>query len=100
MLTTIVPTTAQNFPMDPVSVIVATLNGKLALHKSVDRRGYTITHVPTGFAVQVGIRNKKKAKDLMLVLENEDWNFKVPHSRKFKAIRARLKPIVYALPVY
>lgn len=100
MLTTITPATDQTFPMDPVSVIVATLNGKLALHKTIDKRGYTITHVPTGFALRIGIRNKKAAENLMLVLENEDWNFKVPHSRKWKAQMARLKPIVFALPVY
>jgi hypothetical protein len=96
----ITPITDYNFPMDAVRVICATLNGKLALHKSIDRRGYTLTHIPTGYALRVGIRNKMAAEDVMLAIENEDWNFKVSHSPKWAAQKNRLKPIVFALPIW
>lgn len=101
MHTTITTKTAYLDPFKTVDVIKATLNGKLAVHKSIDERGYTITHVPTGHAFRTRIRNKREAIKVMLDLENAaDWNFRVPHSPKWKAIKDKIFPLVAHLRQY
>lgn len=101
MLDTITPATHNAEPMDPVSVIVATLSGKLAVHRTIDGKGYTVTHVPSGFAAHTRIRRKKDAIDLMLRLDAlGDWNFRNPFARKWQGQMSALAGIVAGVERY
>ncbi len=95
------PVGPDRVPMDPVKVICATLNGKLALHRTPEARGYTLTHVPTGYALRQGIRNKRAAENVMLQIENLfDWGFRVPKSKKWMSQMEKVKPFVFCLPMW
>lgn len=101
MLTTIIPFAENNEPMEPASVIVASLNGKLAVHKTMNGPGFTLTHVPSGFAVRTGIVSKRKAEDLLLALENVcDWNFRNPYAKKWKNLMTGIWPLVRDVPQF
>lgn len=101
MLNTIVPATTTSKPMEQVTVICATLNSKLAVHRTIGARGYTVTHVPSGFAARTMIRRKKDAIALMLRLDAAgDWNFRTPYGRKWEKQKAALKPLVDAVEQY
>jgi hypothetical protein len=82
--------------MEAIKVESATLSGRLALHRSISGKGWTITHVPSGFAVRNRMRRKKDAEDLMLRLEEfgDVWNFTKPYGRKWLRQMHSLKPIV------
>ena len=101
MLFEIQPQTADGKMMEPIPVICAALNGKLAVHRSIDEKGYTVTHVPSGFAARTRIRSKKNAVDLMLELETlGDWDFRNPFGAKWKGQMQALAPIVAKVPRY
>lgn len=95
MLTTITPRTLNLDPLDTVDVIVASLNRKLAIHHSIDELGYSLTHVPSGFAVATRIASYRDAEDLMLVLENRaNWNFRSVKSKIWQNQKAELWELV------
>lgn len=99
MHTTITPATENNEDMKTVPVIVASLNGKLAVHRSVSELGYTLTHVPSGFAVRTRIVSKRDAEDLLLAIEHVcDWNFRAPHGRKWARTHKGVWPFVKDVP--
>lgn len=71
--------------MKATDVLVASLNKKLAIHRSIDEPGYSLTHVPSGYAVRTRIVSYRDAEDLMLVLEDRgNWNFRSPRSKIWK----------------
>lgn len=82
MITTITPSTPSSTPMQTTDVLVASLNKKLAIHRSIDESGYSLTHVPSGFAVRTRIVSYQDAEDLMLILEDRgNWNFRSAKSK-------------------
>lgn len=86
MITQLAPATQYGHTTDPVEVLCATLDGKLAVHRSISDKGYTVTHVPSGFAARTRIRRKRDAINLMLRLEElGDWNFRNPFAKKWKS---------------
>lgn len=96
--------TVKTITVEPIKV---SLYGKLAVTPSVDQttggkpiKGYAITHIPTGYALQRGIRNKKDAISVMLQIEKLDWNFRSPRSRKLAKLRDTVVPILKALRTY
>jgi len=100
MLATITPTNANNEPLPTVDVLATSLDGRLAIHRSIDRDGYSLTHIPTGAAIRIGIVSYDDAETALIDLEGEDWNFKVPHSRKFKRNKARIWGYVKNIPIH
>lgn len=99
MIRTLHPTTASGKTIDPVDVICATLSGRLAMHRSLTGKGYTVTHVPSGFAARTQIRRKKDAEDLMLKLDElGDWDFRNPHGEKWARQKEALAAIVRTVP--
>jgi hypothetical protein len=101
MLTTVTVMMNEDKPLAEVKVESATLCGKLALHPTIDAKGWTITHVPTGFAVRNQMRRRKDAETLMLQLaELWDWNFSKPYGRKWRSKMGSLWPIVREVERY
>jgi hypothetical protein len=88
-------------PLATVDVITASLYGKLAIHRSIGQLGYTLTHIPTGFAVRARMVSYRDAEDLMLLMEDKaDWNFRSPTSKKWKAQTEHLRGLVETIPVH
>lgn len=82
MINTITPATEYGNPIEPVAVIAGSLNGKLAIHFSIEAPGYSVTHIPSGFAVATRIVSYKDAENLMLLLEDAaNWNFRSAKSK-------------------
>jgi len=77
-----------------VKVTAGSLNGKLAIHKSVGQLGFSLTHIPTGFAIITRLAVYQDAENLMLAIENANWNFRVPHSKIWKAQISELWDVV------
>ena len=101
MLTTITPKTSNLDTLDAVDVIVASLNGKLAIHRSTAELGYSLTHVPSGFAVATRIVSLREAEDLMLVLENRaNWNFRSVKSKIWQNQKNELWGLVKDLKLH
>jgi hypothetical protein len=85
----------------PVPVIVSTLQRELAVHKATEGKGYSVTHVRSGFAAARNLRRKRDAINLMLELEQAgDWNFRNPFARKWKGQMASLKALVRGVDRY
>ena len=99
MITTITPATENSDPIAPVPVIAGSLNGKLAIHFSIEAPGYSVTHIPSGFAVATRIVAYKDAENLMLVLENRaNWNFRSAKSKIWKDQMSELWNYVKDVP--
>lgn len=81
MIRTLTPKTTHSTPMEPIKVLCASLNGKLAIHRSINQLGYTLTHIPSGFGIYARIVSYQDAEDLMLQIENANWNFRSPRSK-------------------
>ena len=93
--------------------VTARVFGKLAAHrkpeftKGEDEDLWTVTHIPTGFAVKAGI-TKEAARYILNALGKEDWNFTrprdCPRSTSLAAAKclrelATLERLVGATPV-
>lgn len=99
MITTITPATVYGEPMRATDVIVASLNKKLAIHRSLDESGYSLTHVPSGYAVRTRMVSYRDAEDLMLVLEDRgNWNFRSVESKIWKSQIDELWELVKDVP--
>ena len=99
MIATITPKTKYSTPLATVKVITASLNKKLAIHRSIDALGFTLTHVPSGFAVATRIVSYRDAENLMLFLEDKaNWNFRSPKSKIWKNQISELWKFVKDIP--
>lgn len=78
----------------------ARIIGLLAVHKTPRTKGgffgdsYTITHIPTGYAVRSFIGSKSDALEMMLKLQPLNWNFKKPKPLP-RGLKKKVAPIIW-----
>lgn len=92
---------AQTTPLGGVETqsVMAEVYGPLAVHRGVlqYRGSYVVTHLPTGWALMpIGIPNlsRARARRIVKALSKFDWGFKVPTSRKWKAIKPQVARVI------
>lgn len=82
----------------PLRVVRAKVFGLLCIHRTPSSTGgffqgkYTITHIPTGFAVK-SLISKREALRLVKKLQQFDWNFK--RAKTALRLRDQVEPIIF-----
>jgi len=78
------------FGTDSIIKTLAYVDGLLGCHPNI--QGWTITHIPTGYAIIKKIRSKREALNYMGILNQMmDWNIQLPigrNNKEFKELRA------------